>query len=127
MSNKTPSPKNTRTIEKQLKKIDETLIKIRKEEGEVRMEIERLIVKLERKIERLKVEIERLKVERERKIERLKVEREKLNEKKKKLLNKEVTVLNREVKKRKINNQFGKGFTSPSKSTFIRKNNISNK
>ena len=120
MSNKTPSPKNTRTIEKQLKKIDETLIKIRKEEGEVRMEIERLIVKLERKIERLKVE-------REGKLERLKVEREKLNEKKKKLLSKEVTVLNREVKKRKINNQFGKGFTSPSKSTFIRKNNISNK
>jgi len=29
-----------------------------------------------------------------------------------------VSVLNREVKKRKISNQFGKGFTSPSKSTL---------
>ena len=120
MSNKTSSPKNTQSIETKLKKIDATLIEIREEEGKVRMETERLIVKLESKIERLKVE-------REGKLERLKVERKKLNEKKKKLLAKEVTVLNREVKKRKITNQFGKGFTSPSKSTFIRKNNISNK
>jgi vacuolar-type H+-ATPase subunit I/STV1 len=120
MSNKTSSPKNTLSIETKLKKIDETLMEIRKEEGKLRMETERLIVKLESKIERLKVE-------REGKLERLKVERKKLNEKKKKLLAKEVTVLNREVKKRKINNQFGKGFTSPPRSTFIRKNNISNK
>ena len=42
MSNKTPSPKNTLSIEKQLKKIDETLMEIRKEEGELRMKLERL-------------------------------------------------------------------------------------
>ena len=41
MSNKT-SPKNTLSIEKQLKKIDETLMEIRKEEGELRMKLERL-------------------------------------------------------------------------------------
>lgn len=120
MSNKTSPPKNTLSIETKLKKIDATLIEIREEEGKVRTETERLIVKLESKIERLKLE-------RERKLERLKVEREKLNEKKKKLLSKEVNVLNREVKKRKIYNQFGKGFTSPSRSTYRRKNNISNK
>ena len=73
-------------------------MEIRKEEGELRM-----------------------------KLERLDIRRKVLNEKKKKLLAKEVTVLNREVKKRKISNQFGKGFTSPSKSTYRRKNNIFNK
>ena len=45
MSNKTSSPKNTLSIEKKLKRIDEILMEIRKEEGKLRMELERLKVK----------------------------------------------------------------------------------
>ena len=88
MSNTTP-PRNTKTVENRITKINNNLDVIGKREVELRAELREL-----------------------------KLKRARLAREKKTLQATTVNILRRESKKRKINNELGPGFTSPSKNTF---------
>jgi len=88
MSNTTP-PRNTKTVENRITKIINNLDAIGKKEVELRGELRKL------------------------KLKRVRLEREK-----KTLQATTMNILRRESRKRKLNNQLGPGFTSPSKHTF---------
>ena len=88
MSNTTPS-RNTKTVENRITKINNNLDAIGKREVELRAELRKL-----------------------------KLKRDRLAREKKTLQATTMNILRRESKKRKLNNELGPGFTSPSKSTF---------
>ncbi len=88
MSNTTPS-RNTKTVENRITKINNNLDAIGKREVELRAELRKL-----------------------------KLKRDRLAREKKTLQATTMNILRRESRKRKLNNELGPGFTSPSKSTF---------
>tara|TARA_B100001113_G_scaffold282480_1_gene237463 strand:+ start:1306 stop:1575 length:270 start_codon:yes stop_codon:yes gene_type:complete len=88
MSNTTPS-RNTKTVENRITKINNNLDAIGKREVELRAELRKL-----------------------------KLKRDRLEKEKKTLQARTLNILRRESRKRKLNNELGPGFTSPSKNTF---------
>tara|TARA_B100000427_G_scaffold242139_1_gene205058 strand:+ start:2961 stop:3230 length:270 start_codon:yes stop_codon:yes gene_type:complete len=88
MSNTTP-PRNTKTVENRITKIISNLDTIGKREVELRAELRKL-----------------------------KLKRDRLEKEKKTLQARTLNILRRESRKRKLNNELGPGFTSPSKNTF---------
>ncbi len=88
MSNTTPS-RNTKTVENRITKINNNLDAIGKREVELRAELRKL-----------------------------KLKRDRLAREKKTLQATTMNILRRESRKRKLNNELGPGFTSPSKNTF---------
>lgn len=88
MSNTTP-PRNTKTVENRITKIISNLDAIGKKKVKLRAELRKL-----------------------------KLQEDQLEKEKKTLQARTLSILRRESKKRKVNNELGPGFTSPSKSTF---------
>tara|TARA_X000000368_G_scaffold169809_1_gene134007 strand:+ start:934 stop:1209 length:276 start_codon:yes stop_codon:yes gene_type:complete len=88
MSNTTP-PRNTKTVENRITKIITNLDAIGKKDIELRAELRKL-----------------------------KLKRERLEREKKTLQSRTIQILRRESRKRKLNNELGPGFTSPSKHTY---------
>ena len=88
MSNTTP-PRNTKTVENRITKIISNLDTIGKKKVELRAELRKLKLKQDR-----------------------------LEKEMKTLQARTLNILRRESKKRKLNNQLGPGFTSPSKHTY---------
>tara|TARA_R100000152_G_C6706969_1_gene135341 strand:+ start:510 stop:779 length:270 start_codon:yes stop_codon:yes gene_type:complete len=88
MSNTTP-PRNTKTVENRITKIISNLDAIGKKKVKLRAELRKL-----------------------------KLQEDQLEKEKKTLQATTLNILRRESRKRKLNNELGPGFTSPSKSTF---------
>ena len=88
MSNTTPS-RNTKTVENRITKIISKLDAIGKKKVELRAELRKL-----------------------------KLQEERLEKEMKTLQARTLNILRRESRKRKLNNQLGPGFTSPSKHTY---------
>lgn len=88
MSNTTP-PRNTKTVENRITKIISNLDAIGKKKVKLRAELRKL-----------------------------KLQEDQLEKEKKTLQARTLNILRRESRKRKLNNQLGPGFTSPSKHTY---------